>query len=144
MTGVARTFFIASLVFGVAGMLLGLSMAMSGDHGQMPTHAHVMVVGWLSFAAFGFFYHLFPVAAAGLPARIHLWLAVVSLTVMVVSLSVLLAGNPGVEPVTATASIGYLLSYLTFIWAAWPVVVKREATGAYVGSENAAARPDLR
>jgi hypothetical protein len=144
MTGVARTFFIASFVFGVAGLLLGLSMAMSGDHGQMPTHAHIMVVGWLSFAAFGLFYHLFPVAAAGLPARIHLWLAIVSFAVLVVSLYAVLAGNPGVEPAAATASIGYLLSFLTFIWAAWPVVVKRGAPGAYIGSENPAARPDFR
>jgi hypothetical protein len=144
MAGVARTFFIASFVFGVAGMLLGLSMAMSGDHGQMPTHAHIMVVGWLSSAAFGLFYHLFPVAAASMPARIHMWLALVSLAVLVVSLYALLAGNPGVEPVTATASIAYLLSYLIFIWAAWPVVVRRGAAGAYIGSESPAARPDFR
>jgi hypothetical protein len=143
MTGVARIFFIASLVFGMAGILLGLSMAMRGDHGQMPTHAHIMVVGWLSFAVFGFFYHLFPVAAASMPARIHMWLAIVSLTVLVVSLYAILAGNPGAEPITATASIGYLLSYLTFIWAAWPVVVKRGAARAYVGSEST-ARPEVR
>jgi hypothetical protein len=144
MTGVARTFFIASMVFGMAGILLGLSMAMRGDHGQMPTHAHIMVVGWLSFAVFGFFYHLFPVAAASMPARIHMWLAIVSLAVLVISLYAVLAGNPGVEPVTATASIGYLMSYLAFIWAAWPVVVKRGAAGAYVGGESPAARPDFR
>jgi hypothetical protein len=144
MTGVARIFFIASMVFGMAGILLGLSMAMRGDHGQMPTHAHIMVVGWLSFAVFGFFYHLFPVAAASMPARIHMWLAIVSLAVLVISLYAVLAGNPGVEPVTATASIGYLMSYLAFIWAAWPVVVKRGAAGAYVGGESPAARPDFR
>jgi hypothetical protein len=144
MTGVARVFFIASFIFGIAGMLLGLSMAMSGNHGQMPTHAHIMVVGWLSFASFGFFYHLFPVAAASMPARIHMWLAIVSLVVLVVSLYALLSGNPQVEPVTAIASIGYLLSYLVFIWAAWPVVVKRSASDAYRGTESAAARPDFR
>ena len=144
MTGVARIFFIASLVFGMAGILLGLSMAMRGDHGQMPTHAHIMVVGWLSFAVFGFFYHLFPVAAASMPARIHMWLAIVSLTVLVVSLYAVLAGNPGAEPITATASIGYLLSYLTFIWAAWPVAVKRASPNAYVGTESPAVRPELR
>ena len=143
MTGVARTFFIASFIFGVAGILLGLSMAMSGDHGQMPTHAHIMVIGWLSFAAFGLFYHLFPVAAAGLPARIHMWLAIVSFAVLVGSLYAIFGGNPGVEPAAATASIGYLLSYLTFIWAAWPVVVKGRAPSSYVGSESP-ARPEVR
>ena len=36
----------------------------TGDHttimGQMPTHAHTMVAGWLMSAVFAFFYHLFP------------------------------------------------------------------------------------
>jgi hypothetical protein len=143
MTGVARIFFLASFVFGVSGMLLGLSMAMSGNHGQMPTHAHIMVVGWLSFAGFGFFYHLFPAAAASMPARIHMWLAIVSLSVMVVSLYALLAGNPAIEPVTATASIAYLLSYLIFIWAAWPVVVRSPGSASYAATDSPAA-PDFR
>ena len=140
MTGVARIFFIASFIFGVAGILLGLSMAMSGNHGQMPTHAHIMVVGWLSFASFGFFYHLFPAAAASTPARIHMWVAIVSLAVLVVSLYAVLAGNPGVEPVTAVASIAYLLSYLTFIWAAWPVVVRRPEVRSFAPGESPATR----
>ncbi len=62
MQGVARNFFILGIVMAIAGMMLGLRMAMTNNHVQMPVHAHIMVAGWLMSAVFGFFYHLFPVA----------------------------------------------------------------------------------
>jgi hypothetical protein len=122
MTGISRTFFIAALCFAILGMLLGLKMAMTQDHGQMPTHAHMMVVGWLSMAVFAFFYHLFPERARTTQARIHCWLAVVSMVVLTASLYLVLDGNTGVEPAAAVSSIGLLLSMLTFAWVAWPVL----------------------
>ena len=86
MGGVARTFFLSSLVFGLAGLVLGNVMAASHDHTQLPTHAHTMVVGWLSFAVFGMFYHQFPAAAAGVLAKVHLAVAEISLLVLLVGL----------------------------------------------------------
>ena len=47
MQGVARNFFILGIVMAIAGMMLGLKMAMTQDHIQMPVHAHIMVAGWL-------------------------------------------------------------------------------------------------
>ena len=70
MQGVARNFFTLAIIYAIVGMMLGLSMAMSQDHSQMPTHAHIMVLGWLMSSVFAFFYHLVPAArdfAAGAP-----------------------------------------------------------------------------
>ena len=64
MTGVARLFFILAIAYAILGLLLGLKMSISQDHSQMPTHAHMMVLGWLMSAVFAFFYHLFPESAA--------------------------------------------------------------------------------
>lgn len=124
MQGVARNFFVFGIVLAVAGMLLGLSMAMSGDHGQMPVHAHTMVAGWLMSAIFGFFYHLFPAARQNKLAPVHFWLHAASIVVLVVSLYFVLAGNLAVEPVTALSSIVFLLNTLLFAWIAVPVVSK--------------------
>ena len=124
MHGVARNFFILGIVMAIAGMILGISMAMSGDHIEMPTHAHTMVAGWLMSAVFGFFYHLFPAARENKLAPIHFWIHTVAIVVLVVSLYFLLAGNPGVEPVTAIASIAFLLGMLLFAWIAIPVINK--------------------
>ena len=124
MQGVARNFFILGIVMAIAGSMLGLKMAMTNDHLQMPVHAHIMVAGWLMSAVFGFFYHLFPVARQNKLATIHFWMHAVGIVVLTVSLYFVMAGNPGVEPVTAVASILFFLGLLLFAWIAIPVVSK--------------------
>lgn len=124
MQGVARNFFIFGIVFAIAGMMLGIKMAISGDHLEMPVHAHIMVAGWLMSAVFGFFYHLFPKAAANKLAIVHFGLHAVGLFVLVVSLYFLLAGNTGIEPVTAVGSLVFFAGMLLFAWIAIPVINK--------------------
>ena len=122
MKGAARSFFILALCYAVAGMVLGIVMAASHDHGEMPAHAHIMVAGWLMSSVFAFFYHLFPEIGAKPLARAHFWVQAVSGIVLVVSLFFLLKGNDGLEPVTALASVGFLLGTLMFVWNALPVL----------------------
>ena len=112
MIGTARSFFICSIAFGLLGMLLGLAMAISQDHSAMPAHAHILVIGWLSFAVFGLFYHLFPAAAASLAARVHCVLALVSAPVLFVAVYLVHTGNTAVEPLAAISSVAYALSFL--------------------------------
>ena len=122
MQGVARNFFTLGILFAIAGMLLGLSMAMTHDHSEMPVHAHIMVAGFLMSVVFGFFYHLFPAARGHKLATAHFWIHAASLIVLIVSLYFVIAGNPGVEPVTAVSSLGFFGATLLFAWIAWPVV----------------------
>lgn len=122
MKGAARLFFILAICYAIAGMALGIHMAASHDHGQMPTHAHIMVAGWLMSAVFAFFYHLFPDIGARGMAKAHFWVQAVSGVVLVVSLFTLLAGNEAVEPITALASVGFLIGMLLFAWNALPVL----------------------
>ena len=124
MQGVARQFFTLAIVMGILGMMLGLSMAMSHDHTEMPAHAHTMVAGWLMSAVFGFFYHLFPAARQNKLANIHFWIHAVSVVVLVVSLYFVLAGNDAIEPVTAVSSIIFFIGMLLFAWIAIPVINK--------------------
>ena len=60
MTQLASRFFGSAIIYAVLGMTLGLVMGMTQDHSQMPTHAHLMLLGWVSFAIFGVFYQMFP------------------------------------------------------------------------------------
>jgi hypothetical protein len=122
MKGAARQFFILALCYAVAGMVLGIVMAATHDHGEMPTHAHIMVAGWLMSSVFAFFYHLFPEIGARPMARAHFWVQAVSGIVLVVSLFFLLKGNESLEPVTALASVGFLIGTLMFVWNAMPVL----------------------
>lgn len=124
MTGVARLFFLSALVYSVLGVLLGNIMGATHDHSQMPTHAHIMVVGWVSFAVFGFFYHLFPSAGAGLMAKIHLVAAEFSLAVMIIALYIQYGGNPAIEPVLAISAMIFGATFVLFAFIASRAVLR--------------------
>ena len=125
MQRVARNFFTLAIIFALCGMALGIHMGMSGDHSQMPTHAHIMLAGWVTSAIFAFFYHLFPSAGDRTLATVHFWLTAVSVVGLVVSLYFLMAGNESMEPVLGIASIGFLLGMLLFAFIALPVIWRK-------------------
>ncbi len=114
MHGVARNFFALAVVYALFGMALGLQMSITHDHGQMPTHAHIMAAGWLMSAVIAFFYHLVPDAARGWLASVHFWLSAVSGIALMGGLYLLLGGNATVEPVVAVASLGFYAAMLLF------------------------------
>ncbi len=118
MHGVARNFFTLAVLYSLIGMTLGLHMAVSHDHAQVATHAHIMVLGWLMSAVFGFFYHLVPAAGGSRLASIHFWLSGISSAVMLFGLFMLFGGNPGIEPVLAVASLGFFGATLLFAFIA--------------------------
>lgn len=126
MTGIAGRFFATALLYAVLGMALGLVMGITQNHAQMPTHAHTLLIGWVSFALYGFFYHLFPAAASTRLASAHFWLAEVSIIVLLAGLFQIFGGHPETgEPFAATGSIGLLASTIVFAILAWPVVRAR-------------------
>jgi hypothetical protein len=114
MSHLGRAFFTSALIYGALGMALGLDMAMRHNHGQMPTHAHIMVVGWLSFAVFGLFYMTHGDRVSRLLARLHFWLAQLSFAGLVVGLWLIYSGRTQFEPVAAVSSLAYAASFLLF------------------------------
>lgn len=124
MQGVARNFFTLAIIYALAGMILGLHMSITHDHGQMPVHAHTMVAGWLMSAVFAFFYHLFPIARTSVLPTVHFWLTAVSGIVLLVGLYFLMAGNTSIEPVVAIGSLGFFAAMLLFAFIALPAIRK--------------------
>jgi hypothetical protein len=114
MRGIARGFFISALAYGFLGLLLGIHMAIGQDRTQMPTHAHIMVIGWLSFAVFGFFYHFFGQSVPQLLASLHFWVAEASLAIIVIALWLIFSGRPEFEPMAAVGALGYAASFAVF------------------------------
>jgi len=124
MTGAARLFFTLAIVYALLGIILGLSMAISGDHGEEVTHAHIMLAGFVTSALIGYFYHLFPAANARGIATAHFWLQAASSVVMLGSLLLLYGGTPAAEPGAAVCSLGFGLSMLLFAVIALPAIWK--------------------
>jgi hypothetical protein len=122
MQGVARNFFALAIIYALCGMALGLSMSITHDHSQMPTHAHTMAAGFLMSAVFAFFYHLVPQASSHRLAPLHFWLSAASGVVLLVGLYFLLAGATAVEPLVAAGSMAFYASTLLFVVIAWPAL----------------------
>lgn len=49
-----RKYLFSALIYGILGLALGIHMAASHDHGQLVTHAHIMLLGFVV----SFFYAL--------------------------------------------------------------------------------------
>ncbi|MEO6610383.1 MAG: hypothetical protein ABIN69_18140 [Aestuariivirga sp.] len=124
MQGAARLFFTLAIIYAILGMILGLAMAISKDHGEVVTHAHIMLAGWVSSALIAYFYHLFPMTGSKPIAIFHFWFQAASSVLMLGSLFLLYGGNPAVEPGAAVGSIGFALGMLLFAYIALPVVWK--------------------
>ncbi len=124
MSGVAFWFFLAAIFYGLLGLALGLQMAISEDHGPMPVHAHIMVIGWLSFAIFGFFYIQFADTVARFASLVHAWSSQVSLVGLIAGLWLVYTGNDAFVPLAAGASVVYALSFCVFAYVAFPVLIK--------------------
>ena len=124
MQGAARLFFTLAIVYVILGIILGLAMAISKDHGEMVTHTHIMLVGWVTSALLAYFYHLFPATGSKPIATYHFWLQAASTVVMLGSLFLLYGGNTPAELGAAIGSIGFALSMLLFAYIALPVVWK--------------------
>jgi hypothetical protein len=124
MKGQARNFFTLAVLYALFGIAVGLYMAISGNHGQRVSHAHIMLAGWVTSALFAFFYHLYPAIGAGAIARVHFWLHAASSVVMLVSLLLLYGGNPAFEPGAAGGSLVFGASVLLFAFVALPAIWK--------------------
>jgi hypothetical protein len=103
-----------AVVYMLVGMALGIVMAMSEDHSQMPTHAHINLAGWASMALFAIAYRTWPEAAASRLAWWHFWLANIGTLALVAGVAGIMLGHPGAEPIAAAGSLVMLLSFMLF------------------------------
>ena len=114
MNKIGKAFFATALLYGLLGLGFGLYMAINQDHGQMPTHAHIQVIGWVSFAIFGLFYATYGAHVSPVLAKIHLILAQISMVGMAIGLSLTYGGKPDYEPIAAASAVLYALSFIVF------------------------------
>ena len=76
-------------IAGLCGMALGIAMGASGNRSQMPLHAHVNLIGWVTMGLYALVYRAIPEAAERPLARWRFAAAVAGL----------LAILPGLAPI---------------------------------------------
>ena len=97
--------FRAAVLFAIAGMGMGIAMAIGQDHSVMPAHAHLNLLGWVSLFLFGIYYRLHPAADISHLALVHvgIWcIGTVALTIVVAAIHL---GYAAAEPVAAISSL---------------------------------------
>lgn len=60
-----RRYLLTAFSYALLGLALGLYMAASHDHGQLVTHAHIMMIGFLISFSYALCYRLWLAASTG-------------------------------------------------------------------------------
>lgn len=113
MKGLPFLFFAVAAICGLIGMVWGIQMSATGDHGLSPAHAHLNLLGWVSLAIYGTFYHLVPKAAEGTLSKIHAGLAILGVVMIVPGIA--MAINQSGETLAKLGSVVTILSMVMFI-----------------------------
>lgn len=126
MRGIDGLFLRSAVIYALAGMALGIFMAVSNDHSQMPTHAHMNLLGWASLALYAVVYRVWPEAARSALAPWHFWIANLGTLVVVVGVGGIMAGRE--ETFGPIAGLGAILSLVGMLLFAG-IVYSRVAVG---------------
>ena len=111
-----------AVVYFVVAVSIGLYMGITSNFTQVPVHAHLNLLGWVSMALFGLIYQAHPAAGQTKLAIWHFRIHNLSLPVFMASLFVMLAGNPGLGPVVGLAGAVTLIGIVLFAVNLWRTV----------------------
>lgn len=122
MNKLALAFFSVAPVYGLLGMAWGIFMGASGDHGMMPAHAHLNLLGLVMNGVFGAFYALAGERASGKLAWAGFWLWNLGIAWMIPVLAIILSGNESIAPIITLGEVAAVLGLLIFginVWKLW-------------------------
>jgi hypothetical protein len=131
-----------AVILGLVGFSMGFGMGVTQDFSLAPAHAHMNLLGWVSFFLYGGFYLLVPQAATGWLPRIHYGLASVGTVVMVAGIAGIMLGHGATfEPLAIGGSVLVYASFILFVaivFRATPLGRRKEEPSAETGTPHAA------
>lgn len=108
------------VIYLIIGVGIGIAMGASENFTLRPVHAHINLLGWATMALAGLTYAVFPQAARSKLAKVHFWLANVSLPVMAISLALMLTGTKQALPALVVsemlAALGIIVFAVNLFW----------------------------
>ncbi|MGH8301277.1 MAG: TonB-dependent receptor [Steroidobacteraceae bacterium] len=121
-----RPYLIWALSYAAAGMGLGIFMAASGNHGQYITHAHILLVGFVTSLIYAVIHKLWLPAPARMTATVQFVLHQAGCIAMFAGLLMLfgrVASEDRLAPLLGAAAVAVILGMLLML-----VMVIRGAT----------------
>jgi cbb3-type cytochrome oxidase subunit 1 len=122
MRGISFWFFFTATLYVLTGMIWGIVMAATEDHSLFPAHAHLNLLGWVTMALFGVYYHLVPRKGTETLSKIHFAIATCGLVLMVPGIVLALTDRGHL-----LATIGALLSLASMVLFSVTVLRDRQA-----------------
>ena len=110
-----RKYVITALGYAVLGLALGIYMAASKNHGQLVTHAHIMLLGFVVSFIYGLCHKLWLNNSTSRLAVIQFYLHQAGTAVLLVSLFLLYGrfANPEkLDPILGVSSVIVLISLI--------------------------------
>jgi hypothetical protein len=112
-----HAFFAAAALYGMAGVIWGLTMAISKDHATYSAHAHLNLLGWTSLALMGAFYALLGQTVANWVKLVNFTLSNLGVLTMISGLFLYL-GQAGPEsiyaPLLAVGGLSTVAGFIVF------------------------------
>lgn len=110
-----RKFILTAFGYAIAGLALGIYMAMSQDHGQKITHAHFMLVGFLLSFAYALCHRLWLAAPHKMICLVQYYAHQAGAMVLLIGLFLLYGGFVDVsvlDPILGIASLLVLVGMI--------------------------------
>jgi cbb3-type cytochrome oxidase subunit 1 len=100
----------------IVGMLIGITMAASGNHSVYPAHAHLNLLGWVSLFLIGIYYRLHPALDTSRVALVNVIIWICGTIVLTCGVAAIYLGRPDLEPVAIAGSLTLLADMLLFTY----------------------------
>ena len=105
-----------AVLFVIAGMAMGIGMAMTQNHALMPAHAHLNLLGWVSLFLFGIYYERRPALDTSRLAMIQVVLWSLGTVLLTVAVAAIHLGYHAADPIAAIASLIVLAGMIQFAY----------------------------
>jgi hypothetical protein len=105
-----------AVLFVIAGMAMGIGMAMTQNHALMPAHAHLNLLGWVSLFLFGIYYERRPALDTSRLAMIQVILWSLGTVALTGAVSAIHLGYHAADPIAAIASLIVLAAMIQFAY----------------------------
>ena len=116
---ISRWHVMFGLGFAVLGMALGIYMAISKNHVQHVTHAHILLLGFVVSVLYGAIYRLWLASASARLATIQTGLHEIGTVLLVAGLFLLYSGTAtedSLGPLLGSGSIAVILSAVLMLY----------------------------
>lgn len=116
MRGLAFFCLATAALCALAAMALGIYMGATHDHVLAPAHAHINLVGWVTLAIYGFYYHAVPAASQSLLAKIQVAAATLGVLLLGPGIAMSVLGMPeGLAIIGSFVTITAMLLFLLIV-----------------------------